>query len=275
MIFLILTIWFQSAYAAEDVQNLCQKNFSGFEKASAFTDTAEICKQAKVLEDCESENGIPIYHFDKVGTEKTPKKILALSLIHGDELPSGTVTRQWLSRLSKIDPRNSWRVIPVVNPDGWAAKTRTNARKVDINRNFPTDDWEKTALHLWKTNLKSDPRRYPGPTPASEKETNCLMKHFTDFKPDFIISVHTPLGVLDFDGPKVNFPAFKPLPWISLGNYPGSLGRFMWRDQKVPVLTIELKGSTGVTKLEEFDKLQDITGTVAIQADQVIKKEKK
>jgi protein MpaA len=154
-----------------------------------------------------------------------------------------------------------------VNPDGWKAKTRTNANGVDLNRNFPTGDWESQAIGYWKKKTKSDPRRYPGPDAASEVETKCLMKHFEEFKPDFLISVHTPLGVLDFDGPKIKSPPpFKPLPWRSLGNFPGSLGRYMWADQHVPVLTIELKGNEDVRKLEAFDRLQDISGTVAIQA---------
>ena len=118
--------------------------------------------------------------------------------------------------------------------------------------------------------MKSDPRRYPGPQAASEPETKCLLKHIDEFKPDIVISVHTPLGVLDLDGPKMkNPPPFKPLPWTSLGNFPGSLGRYMWADRRIPVLTIELKGNEDLKKLEAFDKLQDISGTIAIQADQL------
>lgn len=138
---------------------------------------------------------------------------------------------------------------------------------MDLNRNFPTEGWNGEAVERWKKLTRSDPRRYPGPTPGSETETRCAMRHIETFKPDFIISVHTPLGVLDFDGPKMNYPRFEPLPWISLGNYPGSLGRYMWKDHKVPVLTIELKGAQGIKRLEQLDHLQDISGTVAIQSN--------
>ena len=41
------------------------------------------------------------------------------------------------------------------------------------------------------------------------------------------------------------------------------------------VLTIELKGNTGIKKLEDFDQLQDIAGTVAIQASKVLQKSEK
>jgi murein peptide amidase A len=233
------------------------------------------CKKVKVLDGCASVEGRRIFHYDRIGTEEKPQRILAKSLIHGDELPSGPVGRAWMSRLESISPRNSWRVIPIANPDGLKRKTRFNSRGVDLNRNFPTDDWDPEALKYWKQKQKSDPRRYPGSAPASEPETKCLLKHFEDFKPDFIISIHTPLGVLDFDGPKLtNLPQFSPLPWISLGNFPGSLGRYMWRDRNVPVLTIELKGEKDIKTLEQFDRLQDISGTVAIQWDKIKNKVK-
>ncbi|MBX3022311.1 MAG: DUF2817 domain-containing protein [Bdellovibrionales bacterium] len=228
-----------------------------------------VCAKIKQMDGCESVKGAPIYYYERIGSNKNPKRIFAKSLIHGDETLAGTVARAWMLRLEKIEPRNSWRVIPVANPDGWKAKTRTNAHGVDLNRNFPTKNWDVEALGYWKKKMRSDPRRNPGPESASEPETKCLIKNFEEFNPDFIISVHTPLGVLDLDGPKLAPPAFRPLPWTSLGNFPGSLGRYMWADKKVPVLTIELKGNEDVDKLEAFDRLQDISGTIAIQADQV------
>ncbi len=272
MIFFLL---FSALSIAADLQSMCADQMASLKGLKPDGDYKKLCAQAKTVDPCQSENGSPIYFFDYISQEKNAKRILALSLIHGDEEQSGTVTRAWISRLANISPRNSWRVIPIANPDGFKKKTRTNSNKVDINRNFPTDDWEKTALSIWRTKLHSDPRRFPGPTSASEKETKCLMHQFEDFKPDFIISVHTPLGLLDFDGPKVGSPDFNPLPWISLGNYPGSIGRYMWRDKKIPVLTIELKGNTGVQRLEHFDMLQDIAGTVAIQAHRLLESGRK
>src|SRR5690606_35181087 len=153
-----------------------------------------------------------------------------------DEIPSGAVARSWMVRLQEISPRNTWRVVPILNPDGLVKKSRLNGREVDLNRNFPTEDWDELALKSWREKTKSNPRRYPGDGPASEPETACAIEHIKDFKPDFIISIHTPLGVLDFDGPKsLPFPNFKPLPWRSLGHFPGSLGRYMWKEHGVPV----------------------------------------
>ena len=230
-----------------------------------------VCQEVARLPECTSFHGTPIYHYDRLANRDVGKRILTFALIHGDEGPSGTVARSWMERLSKISPQNSWRVVPVLNPDGWKVNTRVNANKIDINRNFPTQHWNELAHKRW-ARKKKDPRRYPGEVAASEPETRCAMAHIEDFQPTFIISIHTPYGVLDFDGPRMKFPAFEPLPWFSLGNYPGSLGRYMWKERQVPVLTIELKGGDVADKLEQFDRLQDITGIVAIQSEKVIRK---
>lgn len=254
-------------YDQNEVSSICNLELARFPGPVKNEDFAKACKKARVLQGCVSEEKRPIFHYDRLSNDSNGKKILTLALIHGDELPSGSVARAWMARLENVEPRNSWRVIPVLNPDGFGKKTRVNARGVDINRNFPTEGWEGEAVQRWKSMTKSDPRRYPGPNSGSEMETRCAMKHIEDFNPDFIISIHTPLGVLDFDGPRLKYPRFEPLPWISLGNFPGSLGRYMWKDHNVPVLTIELKGPGGLKRLEQFDHLQDISGTVAIQSN--------
>ena len=231
------------------------------------------CAQAKLLDGCVSTQGVRIFHYDKAAKpdEKDPKRVLVFSLIHGDEFPSGVVSRSWMERLTFIEPRNHWRVVPILNPDGLKRKTRTNANGVDVNRNFPSSDWNEKALQYWEKQTKKDKRRYPGPSANSEKETKCAIAHIDDFKPDLILSVHTPYGVLDFDGPKIKPPNFPHIPWKNLGNYPGSLGRYMWVDRSKPTLTIELHGNQVTEKLEQFDRLQDITGDIAIKSEKILK----
>lgn len=231
------------------------------------------CAKVAKLDPCVSEKGVNIFHFDVAAkaAEKAPKKILVFSLIHGDEFPSGSVARSWMERLTKVEPRNHWRVVPILNPDGVKTGTRFNANGVDVNRNFPTKNWEKEALASWEKKQKKDPRRFPGKTPNSEKETKCAIAHIDDFQPDLILSIHTPYGVLDFDGPKITPPNFPHIPWKSLGNYPGSLGRYMWVDRSKPTLTIELGSGNVVSKLEQFDRLQDISGDIAIKSEKILK----
>ncbi len=263
----------------KSVYENCVDSFKKLNLKAKWKGLDLLCRNAKELTGCTSVEGNRIFYFERQGdpkakgNEKGSQKILSFSLIHGDEEESAAVSLAWIDRLNTIAPRNSWRVVPILNPDGWAKKTRTNANGVDVNRNFPSKDWHETALKYWRSETNENARRFPGAEPASEPETKCAMAQIDDFKPDFIISVHTPLGVLDFDGPKVSAPAFTPLPWVSLGNFPGSLGRYMWIDRGVPVLTVELKHD-GFKHLEEFDRLQDATGTVAIQAEKLLKKKK-
>ena len=220
------------------------------------------CAKVQVLDGCTSVNGTPIVHFEKSGYDKNKKRILVFSLIHGDETGAGSLVRYWLERLNEIDPRNDWRIVPVLNPDGFKAKTRTNANNVDLNRNFPTRDWNELAALYWKKQTSSNPRRFPGSVAGGEPEVKCAMKHIEDYKPEFVVSIHTPLAVLDFDGPKVKPPSFSYLPWKSLGNFPGSLGRFMWVERNTPVLTAELR-PTMPPSFETFDRLQDVLGELA------------
>lgn len=250
-----------SQFDSEQLKKVCIEELRKFPGAWDEASLEKACARVQMSTDCVSTEGRPIYHYDKESSLPTAKKVLVISLIHGDETHAGTVGRYWMERLEGIDPRNSWRVIPMLNPDGVVAKTRYNANKIDINRNFPTKDWDTGALDAWKRSTKSNPRRFPGNTAGSEVETQCALKHLEDYKPDFIVSIHTPLKVLDFDGPKVPKPNFDYLPWRSLGNYPGSLGRFMWMERHTPVLTMELKEDLP-KNLEPFDRLQDIIGSL-------------
>lgn len=263
-----------SVFAADPSPALAEQCYSSLKALPGKTDEAALkqaCSTVSQLPNCTSVNGTPIFHMDHATLTKDTRRILVFSLIHGDEGPAGSVARSWMERLTKIDPRNSWRIVPILNPDGVAKKTRTNAHGVDLNRNFPTIGWELDAIPYWTKSAKKDPRRYPGTAGSSEVETRCAMQHIESFKPSFIISIHTPYAVLDFDGPKIKLPRFQELPWISLGNYPGSLGRYMWSDKKQPVLTVELKGEGVAEKLDAFDQLQDMTGDLAIQSEKKIK----
>lgn len=229
---------------------------------------AKECEKMVTLPACASEQGRAIQHIDFDSQNKKEgqsKRILVFGLIHGDEPLAGEMVLEWAQRLfalrdKKIEARNDWRLVPMLNPDGLYAKTRTNAHGIDLNRNFPSRDWDEEAPAYFKSVGKKE-RRNPGTQAASEAETRCAIAQIQSFKPDFIVSVHTPYHVLDFDGPSMAFPKYKDLPWRALGTFPGSLGRFMWRDNRVPVLTVEL----GLNMIDAAN-LQDIVGTFAIDA---------
>jgi murein peptide amidase A len=176
-------------------------------------------------------------------SHRPPKRVMMIGGIHGDELTSVSITFKWMRFLDEGgDQPFHWRVVPCANPDGLLTRpsTRVNARGVDLNRNFPTDDWENNALSYWKKRTKSDKRRYPGPRPLSEPETRWLTEQIREFKPDAIVSVHAPFGVLDYDGPREPPDKFGYLRLKLLGTYPGSLGNYAGFNLNVPVITLEL-----------------------------------
>jgi protein MpaA len=245
--------------ANQQAVSFCHSQLSNYKSYFKKSDLAEVCKKAAVLESCSSVAGAPIFHIDEKGKNEKAKNILVFSLIHGDESGAGVLGRYWIERLKTVNPRNSWRIIPILNPDGTQKKTRTNARGVDLNRNFPTLDWNEKAVAYWKNEGQSSKRKFPGDNAASEPEVNCALKHISEFKPDFVMSIHTPLNVLDFDGPKVKPPIYSYLPWKRLGNFPGSLGRFLWVEKNIPVLTTELKYDLPTTS-GPFEQLQDLIG---------------
>ncbi|MCX7674977.1 MAG: DUF2817 domain-containing protein, partial [Bdellovibrionaceae bacterium] len=246
--------------AAVEAKSLCQGHLKPLSSSHE-----SLCEKAQVSDLCLSQEGLPIYalHIEPASRfTAQARTIISLSLIHGDEEPSLELNLRWLERLSRAqDVRNRWIFIPVANPDGYQKKTRTNSRGVDLNRNFPTKDWDELALKQWEQGGKI-PRRYPGTQAGSEPETQCLIRLINEAKPHLIVSIHTPLKVLDFDGPNSVSPISILLPWRRLGHYPGSMGRYYWHERNIPVLTVELGPKLEASKTQ-LEQLQDQIGQLA------------
>lgn len=172
-----------------------------------------------------------------------PVRILVIGCTHGDELTSVALPLQWIAYARQNRTDMHWRFIPSLNPDGLFAQksTRTNANGVDLNRNFNTPNWQAETRDYWVRRTGRDPRRYPGKSPLSEPESRYLQKQIKTFRPDLIVSVHAPYGVLDYDGPKKPPNKIGSLFLKQVGIYPGSLGNYAGVQQKIPVVTLELK----------------------------------
>ena len=207
----------------------------------------ETCLKSGVqLSGATSVKGMPLLYRDFPASKPgglPAHRVLMIGGIHGDELVAVSISFQWMKRLEADSGRRfEWRVLPSTNPDGLLARpsTRVNSRGVDLNRNFPSKDWDSGALPYWEKRTKRDPRRYPGPKALSEPETQWLVEQIDTFKPDVIVSVHAPFGVLDFDGPESPPKRFGYLRLHQLGTYPGSLGNYAGTNLNLPVITLEL-----------------------------------
>ena len=185
-----------------------------------------------------------------IKAENATWRVLVIGAIHGDELSSASVALHWL-KLAELAPADMpqavhWRFIPALNPDGLLNQPprRVNANGVDLNRNFPTPNWERDAKNYWEKRTKKDPRRYPGVKPLSEPESKFIYEEMQRFKPQLIVSIHAPYGVLDFDGPSAPPSKLGRLYLDQVGIFPGSLGNYGGVHKGVPVVTVELPNST-------------------------------
>jgi protein MpaA len=184
-----------------------------------------------------------------VQAEDAKLRVLVLGGIHGDEMSSVSMVFHWinfsLSPPADMPAPIHWRFIPSLNPDGLFSQPsrRVNARGVDLNRNFPTPNWERDAKMYWENRTKRDPRRWPGNKPLSEPETRFLIEQMDSFKPNLIVSIHAPYGVLDFDGPSVPPSKLGRLYLDQVGIFPGSLGNYGGIHRGVPVVTVELSSA--------------------------------
>ncbi len=204
-------------------------------------------------------------------TSAPPARVLVIGGIHGDELTASAIVFRWLEWIDQTEAKPyQWQIVPLLNPDGLLAKPakRVNANGVDLNRNFPTPNWDQEAPKYWAVKTSSDPRRFPGKTAISEPESHWLHNEIKRFKPDVIISIHAPFGVLDFDGPVEPPQKLGRLILTPVGTYPGSLGNYGGVHQGVPVVTIELPHALDLPSEGEMkniwrDMLVWIDGNVA------------
>lgn len=178
------------------------------------------------------------------------KYVLVLAGIHGDE-PSSVVLAQALASSLEGTPTPSnisVLIVSKVNPDGLISGTRVNARGVDINRNFPTKSWQPDA---------SGKRYYPGKEPASEPETQAIIRLIKKFPPGLLINIHVPLGCVNWDGPAKNIAKIiassNGYPLRSNIGYPtpGSLGTYAGIERDIPTITLELRAAASAELIEE------------------------
>lgn len=183
-------------------------------------------------------------------------RVLLIGGIHGDELSAVSIVFWWLDMLKHGESPIDWRVAPSVNPDGLLhhPPKRVNAHGVDLNRNMPTPGWHKASREYWQ-NVGRNPRRFPGHTAGSQPETQWLLYQIRHYRPDVIVSIHAPLGIVDYDGKNAPPSHLGDLPYHYLGVYPGSLGNYAWNVQGIPVITVELKYAGTMPKRVQAQKM--------------------
>lgn len=169
--------------------------------------------------------------------------ILVFGGFHGDEPKSVFLARRLIELLTTNPSAASnvrWVVLPVVNPDGYEQRKRRNANQVDINRNFPTKNWARTSKRS---------RMFGGNEPASEPETEVVIRVVKRYPPVRIVTVHSIDGYRqcnNYDGPgravAVAMSRINGYPVTHSIGYgtPGSFGTWAGLEREIPTITLEL-----------------------------------
>jgi protein MpaA len=188
------------------------------------------------------------------GNIKSPK-VLIIGCFHGDEPQGEYLINKYIEKYSDT----KLLFIPRLNKKN----TRVNNNGVDLNRNFPTKNWELTEKNEY----------YGGPSPASEKETIFIMDIVKKYQPQIILTLHAPYKIVNYDGPKSesNLNIIKKISNImkypieeSIGYpTPGSFGTWAGIEQQILTITLELDENIEVDELikpisEVFEYLEGI-----------------
>jgi murein peptide amidase A len=170
-----------------------------------------------------------------------PRHIVLIGLIHGNEPEGYEQFDQLLSTLRTqiLASGVTLHAIPNMNPDGYLASTRGNARSVDLNRNWPTAHFHASPRH--------------GTAPLSEPETQAVHAYLQSVQPQLLVVLHS-VGdgpFVDADGPGqtqatqfVDAAQRIDPTWIVRSDYtnpPGSLGTWAGYEQTIPTLTVEFR----------------------------------
>ncbi|WP_226344873.1 M14 family zinc carboxypeptidase [Agilicoccus flavus] len=168
-----------------------------------------------------------------VGDLGAKKRVIVVGCIHGNECAG-------LPILDAVARRGAPRGVAYVlvarpNPDGAAAGTRHNARKVDLNRNFVG----------WTPKGKPGYVYYPGRGALSEPESLALYDLVRSVKPTAYVTYHQALRCVDYAGAGAQvartYARLSGLPVKVLPAYHGSNGTWLGtRHPDVKTLTVEL-----------------------------------
>ena len=185
----------------------------------------------------------PTFHSERLGYSVTGREIygeiigsgsehiLYVGGVHGNEWVGAPLLfslRQFLLNNPHLLEGKTVVLIPMLNPDGWVDDTRSNRRRVDLNRNFPSENYG---------------RGLTGEHPLSEPETRLFKEVLDRFQPKRIVSIHQPFSCVDYDGSSVRDLAqqmaqLSRLTLRKLGSRSGSLGAYA--KDRYPIITMEL-----------------------------------
>lgn len=202
-----------------------------------------------------SVQGRPLYRFD-IGPKDAPP-VLLTALIHGIEVIGSValfhILRDMAENVAGQRTLANMRlvVMPILNPDafavnmdrldrGWPALRRTNARGVDLNRNF-AQVAPLERFHLFSGSRWRGSPHYQGPAPFSEPETQAVRRVVEDVRPHVSIGFHSFGNLLLYpwafsQRPNKRHASYQQLADGFLGNLKGTKYAFRQASQFYPTV---------------------------------------
>lgn len=122
------------------------------------------------------------------------KVILYTGNIHGSEVSSKYLMDEWTNELERnfdnIPKDRKVVIVPTINPDGLASRSRNNAHNIDLNRNFGAFDWQ-TDTYSGSGQLVAGGG---GSAPMSEPEAKAIANLTVSLMPRLTMSFHAAAG---------------------------------------------------------------------------------
>lgn len=144
-----------------------------------------------------------------VGLGRGPRRVVVSANIHGLEFVGNRVAVAFLRSLpgSALAGRAEVWVAPCLNPDGYArtweregrgrvGELRTNARGVDLNRNFPLPWSRRPSIWPGSGSMRPGDSTWRGEAPLSEPESRALAAFLEHLAPHAAVGLHSFMGTV-------------------------------------------------------------------------------
>lgn len=154
-----------------------------------------------------------------------------ISTIHGNEAIGTPLLFRFLKqeKMKGLEDKTVF-ILYVANPDGYVSNMRGNANNIDLNRNFPTENFGRGVFN--------------GEAPLTAIESSVLLDFLQRYQPDRTLIIHQPLNGIDYDGKSKELAEYlsaeSDVRIKRLGSRSGSMGTYLGLHLKKQVITLEI-----------------------------------